>query len=463
MNLGCQMNLSDSERIQTVIERMGYQRTEKEDEADLLGIVSCSVRQKAIDKVYTKINQWNKSKHQRNRLTFVSGCILPADEKKFLKLFDLLFRIDELSKVPEMIQQYGVATPVSLRPAGDDLGALSTGNNRAGFEPLTPKKDKLLGGFWDITPSYSSSFEAYLPIQNGCDKFCTFCAVPYTRGREISRPSAEILAEVERLVIEGYKSITLLGQNVNSYGQDKPGEEMTFAELLEEVGKIGIAQGNGFWVYFTSPHPRDMGVEVLETIAKYPVLAKQIHLPLQSGDEKVLIHMNRNHSMARYREIVHNIRRILPEATLFTDIIVGFSGETEEQFQNTVQAMEEFRYQMAFIAQYSPRPGAASSRWADDISPQEKKRRFHMLSDILQRHSLEYNQSLIGKRLKVLVERADRKGGYLSGRTEGKTLIRFPSLDATLIGEFVVLEVTSAVALSMEGVLVSSPIKAVKV
>jgi tRNA-2-methylthio-N6-dimethylallyladenosine synthase len=193
------------------------------------------------------------------------------------------------------------------------------------------------------------------------------------------------------------------------------------------------------------------------------VLAKQIHLPLQSGDEKVLIHMNRNHSMARYREIVQNIRRILPTATLFTDIIVGFSGETEEQFQNTAQAMEEFRYQMAFIAQYSPRPGAASSRWADDISSEEKKRRFHILSTILQKHSLEYNQSLIGRKVRVLVERADRKQGYLSGRTEGKTLIRFPSQDHSLIGQFIDLEVTSAVALSMEGQLVESSKSAARV
>jgi tRNA-2-methylthio-N6-dimethylallyladenosine synthase len=457
MNLGCQMNLSDSERIQTVIESLGYQRTDQEDEADLLGIVSCSVRQKAIDKVYTKINHWNKTKAQRNRLTFVSGCILPADEKKFLKLFDLLFRIDELAKVPEMIQQYGVATPVSL-------GSWDTAGGT--LEPTalkSAKPDKLLGGFWDITPNYSSPFEAYLPIQNGCDKFCTFCAVPYTRGREVSRPSGEILAEVERLAIDGYRSITLLGQNVNSYGLDKPGEELSFAQLLEEVGKIGEKHGNSFWVYFTSPHPRDMGVDVLQTIARYPVLAKQIHLPLQSGDEKVLIHMNRNHSMARYREIVQNIRRILPTATLFTDIIVGFSGETEEQFQNTAQAMEEFRYQMAFIAQYSPRPGAASSRWADDISSEEKKRRFHILSTILQKHSLEYNQSLIGRKVRVLVERADRKQGYLSGRTEGKTLIRFPSQDHSLIGQFIDLEVTSAVALSMEGQLVESSKSAARV
>jgi tRNA-2-methylthio-N6-dimethylallyladenosine synthase len=253
MNLGCQMNLSDSERIQTVIESLGYQRTDQEDEADLLGIVSCSVRQKAIDKVYTKINHWNKTKAQRNRLTFVSGCILPADEKKFLKLFDLLFRIDELAKVPEMIQQYGVATPVSLG-SWDTVGGT--------LEPTalkSAKPDKLLGGFWDITPNYSSPFEAYLPIQNGCDKFCTFCAVPYTRGREVSRPSGEILAEVERLAIDGYRSITLLGQNVNSYGLDKPGEELSFAQLLEEVGKIGEKHGNSFWVYFTSPPPQGHG------------------------------------------------------------------------------------------------------------------------------------------------------------------------------------------------------------
>lgn len=462
LNLGCQMNQADSERIQTVLGSLGYEKTEDEAQADLLGVVACSVRQKAIDRVYSKIHEWNERKDRKNILTFVSGCILPADEVKFLKRFDLFFRIADLAKVPEMIRQYGITTPVS---AASYLPEEAFGGDPAPeFPPslpvaapslsLKPGPSAPLGGFWKVKPTYTSSFEAYVPIQNGCDKFCTFCAVPYTRGREVSRPSAEILSEVEDLVRRGFKSITLLGQNVNSYGLDRPGQELNFAGLLEKVGQLG-EKYPPFWVYFTSPHPRDMTLEVLETIARYPVLAKQIHLPLQSGDEKVLIRMNRNHGMDRYRDIVTSIRKILPEATLFTDIIVGFTGETEEQFLNTQKALEEFGYQMAFIAAYSPRPGAASSQWADDVPLEEKKSRLHRLTEVFKASSLAYNQAQVGKTLRVLVERPDRLGGHLSGRTEGRILVRFASDRKDLEGKFVQLKITSAIPLAMEGELVA--------
>ncbi len=440
LNLGCQMNQSDSERIQAVLRQMGLEKTENEDEALVRGIVACSVRQKAIDKVYSKIYEWNEQKASKNLITFVSGCILPADHEKFLKKFDLIFSLQQLKELPEMFRQYGVTTPLSTTSAEEDQE----------FSPL-------MGGFWQVKPHYSSSFEAFVPIQNGCDKFCTFCAVPYTRGREISRPSAEVLEEVQTLVRAGYKTVTLLGQNVNSYGQDRQGNEMTFAELLREVGEIGRREQADFWTYFTSPHPRDMTREVLEVIAEYPVLAKQIHLPLQSGDDKVLIRMNRNYGLDRYRTIVSDIRSILPSATLFTDIIVGFTGETEEQFQNTRSALEEFQFQMAFIAQYSPRPGAASYRWQDDIPREVKKNRLHELTSVLQASSLAYNQTLVGKTLRVIVDKPDRKPGYWAARTEGKVAVRFASNGKDLTGQFVNLRITHAVALSIEGELVTEP------
>lgn len=452
MNLGCQMNQADSERIQSVFGQMGLERTEDEGEAGVLGIVACSVRQKAIDKVYSKIHEWNERKKASNLVTFVSGCILPADEEKFLDRFDLVFPVADLHKVPDYFRQYGVVTPL----------AQFTGTVVPPPEPSL--RDKLgIGGlgagtalepFWNIAPKYSSTFEAFVPIQNGCDKFCTFCAVPYTRGREVSRPSEDILAEVKTLVEKGYKSITLLGQNVNSYGNDKKGEERTFVELLEEIGKFGETSGKRFWTYFTSPHPRDMNRDVFETLARYPVLAKQIHLPLQSGDDHVLIRMNRNHTMDRYRSLVKDVRELLPEATLFTDIIVGFTGESDTQFQSTLAAMEEFRYQMAFIAQYSPRPGAASARWDDDVPAETKKDRLNVLTEVLRETSLEYNASLVGRTLTVLVEKADRKPGYLQGRTEGKISVRFASADESLIGGFAEVKIGSAVPFSLEGTLV---------
>jgi tRNA-2-methylthio-N6-dimethylallyladenosine synthase len=378
--------------------------------------------------------EMEQMEEHKNLVTFLSGCILPNDHEKFLKLFDITFQMKDLPKLPEMIGQYGITTPKNLNPA---------------FDP----RNENIEEFWHVQPAYQSSFEAFIPIQNGCDKFCTFCAVPYTRGREVSRPSKDIITEVALLVSQGYKSITLLGQNVNSYGLDKKGEELTFAQLLAEIGELGNRSNKEFWVYFTSPHPRDMNEEVIEVIAKYKVLGKQIHLPMQSGDDKVLMHMNRKHNMERYRSIVHAIRRIIPEATLFTDIIVGFTGETEEQFENTRLAMEEFKFNMSYTAIYSPRPGATSHRWIDDIPQEEKKRRLHVLTNELRKHNLPFNKQMIGKTVRVLVRGTDRKEGFLSSHTEGKLIIRFATENQDLIGQFANVKITSATDFSMEGEL----------
>ena len=426
------MNRSDTERVRTVLHGMGFTETDKEEEANILGVIACSVRQKGIDKVYSRILKWNEMKQTHNCITFVSGCILPADRERFVKLFDLVFTMNELPDLPDMIQQYG---------------AFHTPINRNVNPSATMDR------FWVIDPDHLSDFEAFIPIQNGCNKFCTYCAVPYTRGREVSRKSEDIINELKELVDKGYKSITLLGQNVNSYGLDKKGEEINFAELLRRIGAYGDASGKEFWVYFTSPHPRDMSDEVIEVISQYKCLGKQIHLPIQSGDDNMLQRMNRKHTLDDYRHIIHTIRRLLPEATIFTDIIVGFTGETEEEFENSRKAMEEFKYNMAYIAQYSVRPGAVASLWADDVPKAKKRERYHILTDELMKHSLVYNQGLIGKTQKVLVTGYDRKNGFLTGHTEGKIVIRFQSRDKSLIGQIVTVKVTSATALSIEGTL----------
>lgn len=485
---GCQMNRSDTERIRTVLDSMGYIETPRDDESGTVikGIVSCSVRQKAIDRVYGKIRKWNAAKTAAPLITFVSGCVLPADREKFLKLFDLVFPIEELHALPDMIRHYGVPTPESLSPPRRAPAFPETSNGPQVTPPLPPQpaspparqpapaEPNILTGlleaknlhdpakrgeahrrieaFWQVKPRYTSKVEAYIPIQNGCDKFCTFCAVPYTRGREVSRPSGAILDEVRALIQNGCRSITLLGQNVNSYGLDRPNQEISFPELMRRIGGIGRETGADFLTYFTSPHPRDISTELLEVIAEHPVLAKWIHLPLQSGDDKVLLRMNRNHTMARYRSVVSQIRRILPDAALFTDIIVGFTGETETQFQATAAAMREFRYDMAYIAQYSPRPGARSARWADDIPRHEKQRRFQILSDLLLEVAAPANQARIGRSIRVLVTSEGRKPGFLTAHTEGRIPVRIQA-DPSLIGEFVDIQVTGARPLSIEGAL----------
>ena len=464
--LGCQMNRSDTERVRTVLRGMGFVETGKEEEAAILGVIACSVRQKGIDKVYSRILKWNEMKQSRNCITFVSGCILPADRERFVKLFDLVFTMNELPDLPDMIRQYGVFIPMRNDDSIDN-NEIVNGNSAetrlvASLHNALPKAPYInkaanpsadMDRFWIIDPDHLSDFEAFIPIQNGCNKFCTYCAVPYTRGREVSRKSEDIIAELKELVNKGYKSITLLGQNVNSYGLDKKGEEINFAELLRRIGAYGDASGKEFWVYFTSPHPRDMSDEVIEVISQYKCLGKQIHLPIQSGDDNMLQRMNRKHTIEDYRHIIHTIKRLLPEATIFTDIIVGFTGETEEEFENSRKAMEEFKYNMAYIAQYSVRPGAVASSWADDVPKAKKRERYHILTDELMKHSLAYNQRLVGKTLKVLAGGCDRKNGYLTGHTEGKIVIRFKSKDKNLIGQIVDVKVTSATALSIEGEL----------
>ncbi len=435
VTLGCQMNQSDSERIRSVIESMGYVLTPVEEEADLIGVVACSVRQKSINKVYGKIQKWARWKKERSLITFVSGCILPADEEQFLKLFDLVFRMNELPELPTLIQQCGVPTEFSIRPVLDP----------------TERQDERTD-FWQIDPTYSSDFEAFVPIQNGCDKFCTYCAVPYTRGREVSRSSADILAEVEALIERGVKAITLLGQNVNSYGLDKKGKELSFAQLLGAVGELGNQSDQEFWVYFTSPHPRDMTRDVIEAIAQYDCLAKQIHLPVQSGDDEVLRRMNRNYSVADYLKIIDDIRELLPTATLFTDLIVGFTGETDEQFEGSARLLEQVGFNMAYVAKYSPRVGARSADWPDDITPQQKSERLAKLGIIFKRTSLAHNEAMVGKTFRVLVERADKRmEGTLASRTEGRLPVRILDASEAWIGTFQNVEITSAAELSLTG------------
>jgi len=434
--LGCQMNHSDSERIKSIFNSLGFQESDTEEEAEVLGVVACSVRQKAIDKVFTRIHLWNKQKKSRSLLTFLTGCILPDDRKKFLKLFDLVFDTKDTAALPDMIKQYGIVTPASLK------------NSFRGINEAVEEQDD----FWRVSPEYSSSYEAFIPIQNGCNKFCTYCAVPYTRGREESRPSGEILEEFEELIARGYRSLTLLGQNVNSYGLDKKGQELSFPRLLDALGKRADSMEEKPWIYYTSPHPRDMTDEVLDVMAAHPSIAKQIHLPLQSGDDSVLKAMNRNHSLQDYRRIIESIRSKMPEATIFTDIIVGFPGEEEEQFMNTLRAMEEFRYNMAFIAMYSPRPGARSHQWDDTVSHEDKKDRFRRLSKILEKTSREWNRTMTGKTLDLLVTGTSRKGDKLSAKTEGLINVHLPLVEGVGPGQKIQAEITGEWGLSLEGV-----------
>lgn len=409
--LGCATNKSDAERIAGVLESIGYSPAETENEASIIGIVACSIRQSAIDRVYGKVRNWNKRKDSEQLITFVSGCILPADEEKFLQVFDLVVKLDQVPEMPKMLKEYGAVAPES---------------------------------FWDINPRRGSTFKALVPIQNGCDKFCTYCAVPYTRGREVSRPSKEILATIDQLIADGYKQLTLLGQNVNSYGLDQPGKELTFAQLLKEIGKRCDAAGRRIWVHYTSPHPRDMTEEVLAVQAQYNSLANYLNLPLQSGSDDVLKRMNRRYTTEAYMKVLDAAYAAMPNLTVSTDIIVGFCGETEEEFVQTAEAMKRGKYDLAFIAQYSVRPGAvAQKRWPDDIPKEVKKQRHEALTTILKATAGEKNTRVVGTTIPVLVEAKSRKDGKMLGRTEGLKSVEFTG-SPELIGEFVDMKITDA-------------------
>ena len=406
--LGCATNRADAERIAGVLESIGYTPADSEEDATVIGMVACSIRQSAIDRVYSKIHKWNKRKNSEQLITFISGCILPADEKKFLELFDLVVKLEDVKDMPNMLKQYGVSAPQN---------------------------------FWDINPRRGSHFKALIPIQNGCDKFCTYCAVPYTRGREVSRSSVEIITEVERLISQGYKQITLLGQNVNSYGLDNE-EEMSFAELLDAIGSLCDAAEHKMWVHYTSPHPRDMNKDVYEVQAKYTSLANYLNLPLQSGDNDVLRRMNRRYTVEQFMEKLDMAREYMPEITVSTDVIVGFSGESEEQFQRTVAALQKGHFDLAFIARYSPRPGAVSEqRFVDDVEKAVKKRRDEELTEVLRGTAQTNNKKLVGSTIPVLVEHKSRKAGKMLGRTEGLKSVEFDSEDESLIGEFIEMKI----------------------
>ena len=318
------MNESDSERIVSFLKSKGYKSAPNMEGADLIVVNACSVRQTAIDRILGLKPKFKKLKAKK----ILTGCVLKSDKTKFKEYFDKVLSIEEF------------------------LG-----------------RDYLC-----LRPRYLYSDSAFVSIMTGCDNFCSYCVVPYTRGREKSRPINEIINEVRRLIKEGYKEITLLGQNVNSY-------EYGFADLLKKINKLP----GKFKIHFLTNHPKDMSNELIDTIAKCEKVAKEIHLPIQSGDDKILKKMNRGYTVRQYKNLVKKIREKIPNVKISTDVIVGFPRETEKQFQNTVKLFKEIEFDKAYIAKYSPRAGTAANKLKDDISWQEKKRRWNILNEIVKK------------------------------------------------------------------------------
>jgi len=412
--LGCKVNQYEAEQIKELLAQAGDEA--REGEADLLVIHSCAVTAEAIRKLRQTVRRAAAANPQAT--IFVSGC---AARSGLLDAELPAFKYIEpgegwLARLASSLSEYA-----DLRFEPDDYS-----------EDMLPLR------------RFSGHHRAFLKIQDGCDIGCSYCIVPSLRGRSRDKPLADILSEARGLVAAGHREIVVTGVSVGLYGKRSGVSLATVMEGLSQIA--GLAR-----LRLSSLHPSELNEELLDVWGRSRNMMPHIHLPLQSGDDRVLLRMKRNHNVEEYRRIVTKIRRTLPSATLFTDLIVGFAGETVEQFEHTRSAMREFQYNMAFIAMYSPRPGAVSARWKDDVPHEEKKRRLHELSSELQEMSLDHNQRLVGTELITLVEGYDRKAGYLSARTEGKLIVRFESDDPGLIGQFVTVRIDAAAPLSMEG------------
>ncbi|MFA6466279.1 MAG: tRNA (N6-isopentenyl adenosine(37)-C2)-methylthiotransferase MiaB [Patescibacteria group bacterium] len=410
---GCQMNYSDSERLATVLKKLGYQETKNEMDADLIAIIACSVKQAAVDRIHSKIHNWQLTKETRPLITILSGCVLESDQKKLAHQFDLFIDIKNLKNL------------------GRDLAAIH------------PEEKLALPDFFDISPSYGSSYRAYVPIMTGCNKFCSYCAVPYTRGRETSRPSEHIINEVKDLLSKGYKEIVLLGQNVNSYGLDKKGQEINFPSLLKKIDGLS----KHFWLKFLTSHPYDMSDELISVMAKCKNLNDYLHLPVQCGSDQVLKKMNRHYSIASYKKLIKKIKKSLPNITLSTDIIVGFCGETDKDFQMTKKLVKDLNYNLMYISQYSSRTGTiAAKMYKDDVAKSIKKKRWQEMNDQLTTQSLNFNKNLVGQKREVLIDTVNKEknkfinigklSNYLPAYIENKIALK--------IGNFYQVEITEA-------------------
>ncbi|MFH1451492.1 MAG: tRNA (N6-isopentenyl adenosine(37)-C2)-methylthiotransferase MiaB [bacterium] len=412
---GCQMNKSDSERIAGLLESIGYCQSLTPEKADLLVLNACSVRQSAIDRIYG----WAKKLQSNNRKpkTILTGCILEKDKKRLEQRFDLVLSIKDLPVWPEKL-----TSKTSINTKTDN-----------GCEYLkTP-------------PLYQTKFSANVPVSSGCNNFCSYCVVPYARGKETCRPAKEIIKEVKNLVNKGYKEIWLLGQNVNSY-RAPDNKKIDFPALLIAINKL---KGN-FWIRFTSSHPKDFSDRLIKTMAECEKVTESLNLPVQSGDDEVLKKMKRPYTVAHYKKLIRKIRKAIPNITLSTDIIVGFPGETKKQFQNSLKLFKEIKFDMAYIAEYSQRNGTAAAKLKDNVSLKEKKSRQHALTQVLRKTALEKNQVYIGKEIVVLSEKWDK--GYLSGKSREYKSVKFNG-KKSLVGKFVKVRVTSALPWGLKGEL----------
>lgn len=424
ITLGCQMNHSDSERIAAVLEWAGLHEAPKNEIADVYVINTCSVRQKAEDKVFGMSSKFENIKKQNpDTKVIITGCMVKRDTRSHDRAF---YQMKYEKELNSKLYWADFLLPISQIHQITELLGINIGI----------KIDEYLS----ITPKYKSNFQAFIPISTGCNKFCTFCIVPFTRGEEKHRPFHEIYQEVHKLVKNGYKEITLLGQNVNSWRSSTHGHLkvpipkfrnpnlieksfLSFHNLLEELALID----EEFWLRFTSSHPYDINIELIDVMAKYTNIAKQLHFALQSGSNTILKRMNRHYTVEEFKEKVNLIRQKIPDIAITTDIIVGFCGETEKEFEETLKVCEEIKFDQIYISEYSQRPGTIASKfYKDDVPKTQKKLRKKILEEALKKYALQNNTKHVGKIEKVLISEIihdDKQTRIISKNSQGKNVI----------------------------------------
>lgn len=433
---GCQMNEYDSSRIADLLgESHEMELTENEADADVLLLNTCSIREKAQEKVFHQLGRWRKLKQDNPGLMIgVGGCVASQEGdaiRKRAPFVDMIFGPQTLHRVPEMV----------------DLTAQGkTGHVDVSF-PEIEKFDRL------PAPTVEG-VEAYVSVMEGCSKYCTFCVVPYTRGEEVSRPAADVIREVQQLAEQGVREINLLGQNVNAYrGELKDGDTMDLAELIAAVAAVeGIGR-----IRFTTSHPVEFSDSLIQAFADIPELVSHVHLPVQSGSDRILMAMKRGHTALEYKSKIRRLKAARPGISLSSDFIVGFPGETEQDFEDTMNLIHQVGFDNSFSFVYSPRPGTPASDLPDDTDESVKKQRLAILQRRITSQAMDISQSMVDTEQRILVSGYSKKDpGMMQGRTENNRVVNFNAINPELIGHFANVKITQAFPNSLRGELLNS-------
>mgnify|MGYP001194980353 FL=1 len=421
---GCQMNVADSELVEGILTKLGLEKTSDYDEADAIFLNTCAIRENAETKVHSKLGNLHKIKLNKPHLIIgVLGCMaqnLKDDLLKNKPYVDIILGPDSYRKIPDLLNRH----------ITDNKSIVDTKLSRHEvYENLFPKR--------------GDTFNAWVSIMRGCNKFCSFCIVPFTRGRERSRSVESIVEEVKKAVEKGFIEITLLGQNVNSYKF----EGKSFSDLLLAVSEIeGVKR-----IRYTSPHPQDINVELLEVMASRKNICNYVHFPLQSGSNEVLKRMNRTYTREHFYDMAMKIREIMPNCGLSTDIIVGFPGETDEQYRETLDLMEAIKFNSAFTFKYSPRPYTKAEQFSDQIAEDIKKERLDEMLILQRKHTLELNQEMVGTFQQVLIEKESKKSNlHWAGRTDSNEWVIIEKNNSN-IKDIVPAQITSATGVILHG------------